>query len=206
MYQPEHFQERDSARIVELIDRNPLAALVTFREGELDANHIPLFRESAVAAPLVLVGHVSRNNPVWNQSAQGGAILAIFRGADGYISPHWYPGKAQDENQVPTWNYQVVHVRGELEFLDDAKFVRGVVARLVTKHEQGQPKPWKMTDSEPHYIDEMLKGIVGVRIRATSVEAKFKLSQNRDHQDREGAAKGVRESGNTGVSLAMRDE
>jgi predicted FMN-binding regulatory protein PaiB len=88
--------------------------------------------------------------------------------------------------KVPTWNYRVVHVHGKLYIRDNERFVRGVVARLTRTHEAqtGSPRPWKMTDSSPEYIDQMLSAIVGIEVEVTRMVGKWKLSQNKEERDR----------------------
>ncbi len=201
MYRPDAYVEDDSEELRRLIEAHPLGTIITCR-GELDANHIP-FLVDRDPAGLRLIAHVSRKNPLWTEAEAGETVLVIFRGAQGYISPNWYPGKKENENQVPTWNYQVAHVHGTLSIVDDEKFVRGVVARLVMKNEASQPKPWKMTDSEKEYIDGELKGIVGIRVEIERMEGKFKLSQNRNAADWMGAADGLKAAGHTQLSDAM---
>ncbi|MOA10432.1 Protease synthase and sporulation protein PAI 2 [compost metagenome] len=120
-------------------------------------------------------------------------MLVIFRGAEGYISPNWYPSKHEAHRQVPTWNYEVVHAHGRLTVRDDEKFVRGVVGRLTRRHEAGEPRPWKMGDAAPGYIDAMLQAIVGLEITITRLEGKAKLSQNKELRDRQGAVDALRE-------------
>jgi len=205
MYLPPHFEEADLSAVLGLIESNPLATIVTHRTSGLDANPVPLLIDQRSPGELTLIGHVSRKNPLATEASPREAVLVLFRGAQGYVSPNWYPGKARDENQVPTWNYQAVNLRGALEVVDDEKFVRGVVARLVTKNEASQPKPWKMTDSDAAYIDANLAQIVGIRITVTGVEAKFKLSQNRTDEDKLGAARGLGSFGNTALEKAMVD-
>ena len=109
--------------------------------------------------------------------------MVIFRGNESYISPNWYPSKHEMHRQVPTWNYEVVHVHGRLTVQDDERFVRGVVARLTREHESSEPKPWRMGDSAPEYIDAMLRAIVGIEVAITRMDGKAKLSQNREERD-----------------------
>jgi len=105
---------------------------------------------------------------------------------------------------VPTWNYEVVHVHGRLTVQDEQKFVRGVVGRLTKTHEAAEPKPWKMGDSSPEYIDGMLKAIVGIEIAISRLEGKAKLSQNRETRDRLNAADMLAKQGETTLAEAMR--
>ena len=204
LYVPDAYREDDAEELLRLIEASPLGSIVTFRGG-LDANHIPFIVDRS-SEGLRLIAHVSRNNALWQEAVPGERVLVIFRGAQGYISPNWYPGKQRDENQVPTWNFQVVHVHGRLTVVDDERFVRGVVARLVMKNEASQPKPWKMTDSEKAYIDAELRRIVGIRIDVEQLEGKFKLSQNRNEHDWRGAIRGLAQSGHEELSEAMDRE
>lgn len=201
MYIPEHFAMKDEDAIVKIIQSYPLGVLVTQTESGLDANHIPfeLDRER-----WVLAAHVARANPVWEQCQQGAEVLVIFRGSESYISPNWYPTKHETHRLVPTWNYEVVHVHGRLTVQDHDKFVRGVVARLTRVHEAGEPRPWKMGDSAPAFIDGMLKAIVGIEVAITRIEAKAKLSQNRELRDRQSAAEMLHKRGQADMANAMQ--
>ncbi|WP_454688108.1 FMN-binding negative transcriptional regulator [Achromobacter aloeverae] len=195
MYIPEHFSVEDPAALHALVRAHPLGALVTHGAGGLDANHIPFELEVAADGQATLLAHVARKNPVWRDARDGDEVLVVFRADDAYISPNWYPSKHEFHQQVPTWNYLVVHAHGRIRIRDDEKFVRGVVARLTRAHEKSQPKPWKMTDSAPEYIDAMLREIVGVQVDVTRLVGKAKLSQNKDRRDLESAARGVLAAG-----------
>ena len=106
---------------------------------------------------------------------------------------------------MPTWNYEVVHAHGTLTVRDDERFVRGLVARLTRQHEAAEPRPWKMTDSAPEFIDGMLRNIVGLEIAITSLVGKSKLSQNKEARDRLGAADVLDERGHAELAERMRD-
>ncbi|MEY3669093.1 MAG: hypothetical protein RL258_488 [Pseudomonadota bacterium] len=201
MYIPDHFAIRDPAEAYRIIEAHPLGVLVTSTSAGLDANHLP-FELNADRG--VLTAHVARANPVWQQCGEGIDALVIFRGEESYISPNWYPSKQESHRQVPTWNYQVVHVHGRLSVQDREKFVRGVVARLTRKHEASEPKPWKMGDSSPDFIEEMLKAIVGIEVTIARLEGKAKLSQNREARDRVNAAAVLAEKGDGALAEAMR--
>jgi transcriptional regulator len=67
-----------------------------------------------------------------------------------------------------------------------------------------EPKPWKMGDSAPDYIDSMLRNIVGIEIAITALVAKVKLSQNREARDRLGAADTLDERQHTAMAASMR--
>lgn len=186
-----------------IMGEHPLGVLVTSSTSGLDANHIPFEFDPSAGKMGVLMGHVARANPLWQQCLQGADVMVIFRGDETYISPNWYPSKHETHRQVPTWNYEVVHVFGRLTVRDDEKFMRGVVARLTRTHEAQEPKPWKMGDSAPDYIDGMLKAIVGIEIAIERFEGKSKLSQNREPRDLQGAVNKLREQGKTTIAQAM---
>jgi transcriptional regulator len=168
----------------------------------LDANHIPFELDAGRG---VLTAHVARANPVWQQCGNEMDALVIFRGEESYISPNWYPSKHEFHRQVPTWNYEVVHVHGRMVVQDTEKFVRGVVGRLTRKHEAIEAKPWKMGDSTPEFIDGMLKAIVGIEITITRMEGKAKLSQNREDRDRLNASDVLARQGDLELANAMRN-
>lgn len=195
MYTPAHFAVTDPAALQRIIREHPLGMLVTPSPDGLDANHIPFEFDPTVGAHGLLSAHVARANPVWQQCAGGADVLIVFRGNEHYISPNWYPSKHESHRQVPTWNYEVVHAHGRLTVRDDDRFVRGVVARLTRAHEASEPKPWKMGDSAPDYIDGMVRAIVGIEVLVSRLEGKSKLSQNREPRDVQGAADSLRARG-----------
>ncbi|MCU0769696.1 MAG: FMN-binding negative transcriptional regulator [Burkholderiaceae bacterium] len=205
MYVPAHFAIKNPEDLHRIIREHPLGALVTLGPDGLDANHIPFELDAAEGALGMLTAHVARANPVWQQCRGGAEVLVVFRGAESYISPNWYPSKHESHRQVPTWNYEVVHVHGRLAVMDEQRFVRGVVARLTRTHEAGEPVPWKMGDSAPEYIDGMLEAIVGIQVEITHIEGKAKLSQNREARDRLNAADTLLARGEQALGRAMRE-
>lgn len=206
MYVPAHFAEHRPEQLQQLIRQYPLGVLITHGDEGLDANHLP-FELLADQGPCgTLIGHVARANPLWREATDGLDVLVVFRAEEAYLSPNWYPSKHEQHRQVPTWNYRVVHAHGRLRVRDDEQFVRGVVARLTRTHEAraGAEKPWKITDSSPEFIAQMLAAIVGIEIELTRLEGKFKLSQNKDARDIEGAAQGLQAQGKLQLAEQMR--
>lgn len=206
MYVPAHFAEPQPDALRRLIESNPLGALVINGPDGLDANHLPFEFDQAVGEHGMLRGHVARANPIWKDACNGDEVLVIFRAMDAYISPNWYPGKLDNHKQVPTWNYQVANVHGNITIIDDEKYVRSVVARLTRTHEAATngANAWRMGDAPPEYIDTMLQAIVGIEITITKIVGKAKLSQNREERDRLGAADGLERHGQREISEAMR--
>jgi transcriptional regulator len=205
MYVPPHFEVSNPAVLHDLIAHHPLGVLITQSESGLNANHIPFELESTVSNHGILRAHVARNNPVWQLSTNGDEVLVVFQADDAYISPNWYPSKHKTHQQVPTWNYRVVHAYGKITIHDDEKYVRALVGRLTKKHEASQPKPWKMSDAPREYMEMMVKSIVGIEIEITRIIGKFKLSQNRENRDRLNAGQMLVEQGNEVLGKAMLD-
>jgi len=205
MYLPEHFQETRVEELHRIIMEYPLGVLVLKGANGLDANHLPFELNPTSGEHGQLLAHVARANPVWKEAEDGDEALVIFRAANAYISPNWYPSKHEFHRQVPTWNYQAVHVHGRIKIRDDERFVRGVVARLTRVNEArtGSDRPWKMSDAAKEYIDQMLSGIVGIEIEISKIIGKWKLSQNREERDRVNAAEELRKRGERVIAGAM---
>lgn len=205
MYLPPHFEAADPASLRRLIRAHPLGALITSGELGLDANHLPFEFDADEGEHGVLRAHVARNNPLWQEVKEGQEVLVIFRAAEGYISPNWYPSKQAHHKQVPTWNYAVVHVHGRIRVRDDARFVRRLLATLTRTQEAAESRPWKMADAPRDYVEAMVAAVVGIEIEIDRLVGKFKLSQNKEEGDREGAIQGARERGGEGLASTMQE-
>ena len=209
MYLPTQFTEPRTEELHRIVRDNALGMLVTHTANGLEAHHLPLLLEADQGPQGTLIAHVARANPLWQEVADGDPVLVVFRGAQGYISPNWYPGKHATHRAVPTWNYEAVHAHGTLTVHDEEKHVRQVVARLTHTHEAlaeppGPHRPWRMGDAPPDYLQAMLQSIVGIEVRITRLEGKRKLGQNREAPDREGAQHALQLRGHTALADAMR--
>ena len=195
MYLPTHFKHDQLDDLVELIQQYPLATVVmTAADGTLEVNHLPLEYEMQQGGFGVLRGHIAKANPMFEILNQSAHVYVIFQAEDAYISPNWYEGKQEHHRVVPTWNYRVVHVKGEILKLDDDKYLRGALARLTRMHEANQPMPWKMGDAPNDFIAEQLEKIVAIEIDIQSMIGKFKVSQNRSAVDVMNVAKALKRS------------
>lgn len=184
MYRPPHFREDDPARLDAFVAAHPLATLVAVVEGSPVANHVPLLLQRGADGRAVLRGHVARANDLWRLMPAGAAVLAIFQGADAYVTPAWYAAKQATGEVVPTWNYAVVHAHGAIRFFDDRERLHALVGTLTDEHERMRSAPWAVDDAPAAYVERMLSGIVGVEIDVARYEGKFKASQNRAADDR----------------------
>jgi transcriptional regulator len=134
---------------------------------------------------------LARGNPHWKDLASGIEALMIFQGTEGYITPTWYPSKAEDGKVVPTRNDSVVHAYGLPEMIEDKHWLRSHVTELTAQQENGRAAPWAVSDAPENFIESMLRGIVGFRFAIERIEGKWKMSQNRETKDREGVARGL---------------
>ncbi|MFA6310479.1 MAG: FMN-binding negative transcriptional regulator [Sterolibacterium sp.] len=204
MYVPAQFEENRIEVLAAMMRAHPLATLVTMSGDAgcgLAADHLPLEYDPLPAPYGTLRGHVARANRVWRDSAATDA-LAVFQGPDAYISPAWYPSKAEAGKAVPTWNYVVVHARGPLTFFEERQRLRALVESLTDRHEADRPHPWQISDAPAEYIEQLLGAIVGVEMPINQLIGKWKLSQNRSVPDRAGVITGLNAERNT-RSLAM---
>ncbi|MDD1475883.1 FMN-binding negative transcriptional regulator [Arthrobacter sp. H16F315] len=193
MYVPSHFSA-DRLAIKELLSNPGAANLVTSTESGLLATLLPFVYDPEAGEHGALLGHVARNNDQWLQPALGESLVIIQR-ADAYISPSWYPSKAEHGRVVPTWNYTTAHVYGRLVIHDDPAWVEDLVRRLTALHEAASADPWSVDDAPARFIAGQLRAIVGVELVITRVEAKRKLSQNRSTDDIGGVITGLRARG-----------
>lgn len=201
MYLPEHFEEVDPAEIAAIMRAAPLASVVAQTSEGLLANHVPLLADKQGN----LIGHFALANDMHRLVPEDAEVLVIFRGVDGYVSPNYYPGKAEHHRAVPTWNYQVVHMHGTISFQHDVSSKRAAVGLLTRAHERALhgDEAWRMADAPTDYMDDMLGKIVAFRIAVTRTIAKSKLSQNRDRRDLDGAIDGLRKSGREALAERM---
>ncbi|MBA2546987.1 MAG: FMN-binding negative transcriptional regulator [Burkholderiaceae bacterium] len=193
MYVPSHFAETRVEVLHELVRAHPFGALVVVAPHGLEANHIP-FEIDPRPAPLgTLRGHVARANPVWRDFSPDVEALVMFQGPHTYISPAWYPTKREHGKVVPTWNYAVVHAHGPLRVIEDRKWLRQFVDQLTQRHEAPRAEPWKVSDAPADFIETLTGSIVGIEIQIARLAGKWKVSQNRPEQDRDGVTEGLRQ-------------
>lgn len=190
MYTPPAFRIEDGAEIAAWIRAARLAILVsTGADGQPMATHLPLLLSEDGA---VIEGHLARANPQWRGLTRA---LAIFPGPEAYVSPSWYPSKAEHGRVVPTWNYVAVHAEGPVELVEEPGPLHALVDRLTRAHEARRPEPWAVSDAPEPFVASQLKGIVGIRLTIERVVGKKKMSQNRSAADQAGVAAGLAAEG-----------
>jgi transcriptional regulator len=191
MYIPQHFEVTDREEIFAFIKANAFGQLTSSVNGRLFTSHLPFLisddRDS-------LFCHVAKGNPQW-QAIESQEVLVTFQGPHDYISPSWYSSPG-----VPTWNYQAAHIYGKPQLVKEKDKLVNIIHELTDIYESSFEEPWV-----PKYDGSMLNFIVGIEIKITDVQCKFKLSQNRSESDRKQVIKGLQENGSSQLSRAMNN-
>ncbi len=190
MYCPAHFQENRLPELISLIEQFPLATIVCNGPSGLVADHIPLMYEGELGAVAKLVGHVAKNNPLW-QVPVDQELLVVFQGPSTYISPNWYASKRDAGKVVPTWNYAVVHATCTLEAIHDPEQVLEIITRLTDQHEASQTHPWRVTDAPIEFTDRLVGNIVGIKLKINRIDGKWKVSQNQPTSNQQSVVQGL---------------
>lgn len=176
---------------VDFLSRAVFGDLVSVGPDGLCSTPLPLLYEPGTEGTLgTVVMHLARNNDHW-QHADGQQGLLIVRGLNGYVHPGWYASKAEHGRVVPTWDYEVAHVRGRLTVHDDVAWLAQAVRSLTERHELARPHPWSVEDAPPKYIEGQLRAIVGLELAVSAVQLKAKMSQNRPQRDIDGVIEGL---------------
>ena len=200
MYQPQHFKEDRLDVLHALIKAHPFGLLISSGAVGIEANGVPFILDD-VAAPFgVLRCHVARANGQW-KGLNGQTVLMVFQGPQSYISPSLYQTKRETGKVVPTWNYVMVQAKGVASVHEDHTWLSSQIRALTQTHEAGRSAPWAVDDAPEGYIESQMNGIVGIEIPITSIEGKWKVSQNRPEADRRGVAEGLSKE-KPGVDMA----
>ncbi len=144
-----------------------------------------------------VIAHIAKANPHWHNIDDETPGLFIVGGPQVYISPSWYPSKAEHGRVVPTWNYIAIHLSGPIRVHHDPDWLRSAVTDLTDFHERHHAEPWRVTDAPIDFIDAQLRAIVGIEMTVERVDAKAKLSQNRSEADQRGVINGLARSTET---------
>ena len=173
MYTPKYFAETDLLELDRLVEWNAFASLITTVNGQPFASHIPVLYERN-ENEVIFRGHWAKPNPQWKGNLDA---LLIIQGPNAYISPGWYPDK-EEKARVPTWNYAIAHIRGELEVTHEEKELAAIVSDLTEVNETMVGSDWEFEPDTREDHRKQQAGIVGFRLVAKQISMKFKLSQN----------------------------
>jgi transcriptional regulator len=206
VYVPAAFCEADPATLHALIRANNFGTLVSQVDGELFASHLPFLLDSERGPYGTLIAHLARPNPHWHSFSKLGAdpsdpsaaapALAMFMGSHAYVSPRWYT----TELSVPTWNYTAVHAYGVPSIVTNPARVRHILDRTVRSQEEPPPGGWSTERLPDDFVIRMAQGVVAFELEITRLEGKWKLGQNRPSADVDGAAAGLRATGDAAAT------
>ncbi len=186
-----------------LMAAHPLGAWVCHGPEGLIANHVPFLLDVSRGPHGTLIGHVARANPVWRALGPATPSVVMFQGPQAYITPGWYPGKAEHGEVVPTWNYTVAHAHGVARAVEDPAWLLDMLHRLTHAHEARRALPWQVSDAPAAFIDRLMRAIVGIEIPIGRLQGKLKASQDEARQDRWGTVCGLRnEPGDAAAAMA----
>jgi len=198
MYISKLNREEDRAKILAFLQQNEFAVLVTYDSEKPTASHL-LMEVVEEGEKLFVNGHMSKANPLWKTFEKNPEVLVIFHGPHTYISPTWY-----NHVNVPTWNYQAVHLYGKPRIVTDPEEFHAMLSRLVAKNESGTS--YRLESLPSDFVANSMKGIVGFQVEVTWIEANYKLSQNRDDENYRNIVQRLHERGDElshGVAEAM---
>ena len=177
MYIPRIYKNENDEEVKQFLVENSFGILVSSKQGEILATHIPLELEPNQKEEWVLQGHIALGNPQKKHFEEGTEILAIFNGPHSYISSSWY-----DHVNVPTWNYVAVHVYGSIHYLEGKELLIHL-KKLVDKYESASENPVSVETMPDEFLQKEIRGIVGFEIKIERIEAVKKMSQNRNEKD-----------------------
>lgn len=186
MYVPKMFKVSDIQEIKEFVQQHSFGTLVTIQNGRPIATHIPLVLDQE-GDDQYIAGHMALGNPQWRTLHECDEVLVMYQGPHAYISSSWY-----GHENVPTWNYQAVHMYGKPRILEKEE-LKIVMKNLLKKYESHRENPVLWETVSPELLEKELKGIVGFKIKVTEVQAAYKLSQNRNDEDYKNIMKKLKE-------------
>ena len=204
MYEPPLHRQEDVGAVHALIRAHPLGLLISHGPQGLLANAVPFLVDAEVGKFGRLRAHVARANGQWKDLAEGGEALVVFQGPSAYVTPSWYATKAETGKVVPTWNYLIAQARGVPRVITDDAWLQAQIEALTGAREAPRQKPWAVGDAPADYIAMQKKAIVGVEIVIDDLRGKWKVSQNRNAQDRDGVVAGLaQEEGDGAKAIAQ---
>lgn len=201
MHSPPEFEENRIDVLCAAISEIQLAALVSPTDSGMEITHVPMVvrRDDG---QLFLETHIARGNAHWRALGPGMGSAAIFQGPHAYVSPSWYPSKAEHGKVVPTWAYIVVHAHGVLQTVDDDEWLREHLETMTNANEVERENPWRVADAPESFIRSMSRGVVGLRMEVERLQGCWKINQHKTGPDLLGSIAGFEGAGEDGRALA----
>jgi transcriptional regulator len=176
MYIPKYFKVTNVDEVLDFVQKNSFGTIVTTEQGKPIATHLPLGLNKK-GDDYYITGHMAYGNPQWRTFATCEDVLVMFQGPNAYVSSSWY-----SQENVPTWNYQAIHIYGKASILEKDELIEELT-RMLEKYEQNRENPVLWDKFSPELLENQLKGIVGFKIKVEEIQAAYKLSQNRNETD-----------------------
>lgn len=175
MYTPEINSMTEKDEIVQFMKQFSFATIITAKDSIPVGTHLP-FLISDKDGVIILSSHFARANVQW-QEVENNKVLVIFSGPNAYISPKLYDKK----QNVPTWNYIIVHAYGRGTIITESDKVFNLLNATIDNYEISFRDQW---DSLPEdYKLKLSKGIVAFEITVSDLQAKKKLSQDKSDSE-----------------------
>ena len=180
MYSLPYYKEEDAAIVIEFMKQHPFAMVIA-----VDADNKPVATQVPVLlkerdGELYLQAHIMRQTDHHKALEQNGNVLVVFTGPSAYVSASLYENK----QEASTWNYQAVHVKGNIHFLGDEQLL--LMLDELTAHFENNPSSPSLYKHLPEdYVQRLSKAIVAFEVKITGIEHVFKLSQNKNRTNYE---------------------
>jgi transcriptional regulator len=167
-------QWENEPEVIDFIQKNAFATLVSQVDGRPWATHLPFVLDKNQSGVPVIHGHLAKANPQWKSIRENEEVLVLFQGPHAYISSSWY-----NHENVPTWNYLAVHVYGKIRIIEGEELMHHLKT-LVDVYEHNRPNRVRVETMSEAYVEGQVRALVGIEVKISEVQASAKLSQNRD--------------------------
>jgi predicted FMN-binding regulatory protein PaiB len=171
---PNKYPPLDAQHVSQLIERHPLAWIVSCNDGDFTVTPLPLRpRLHASGAVTHFAGHFARSNPHVEVLKRHPRALILFRGEESYVSPSWM----SDRTFAPTWNHMGAQFVVDFEFHENVELLREVLRDMIDTMEAGRPMAWRLEETA-HRYEKLVPHIVSFDAHVRETKAVFKLGQD----------------------------
>lgn len=197
MYVPRINQMEDRAALIGYMRAYSFAALASAGPAGLMATHLPFVIEEQ-DGQITLLAHMAKANPQWRDFAAGAEAMAIFMQPHAYVSPRLYDSR----QNVPTWNYVAVHAYGRPVLIEERAAKIELQKKLIRQYDAAYLE--QMDQLPASYLDAKLAAIVSFSLAVTRIDARYKLSQDKNPAERERIARELESGGDSVAAETAR--
>lgn len=188
MYTPAHNRIEDRAALLAYMRAYSFATLASAGPAGLTATHLPFVIEEE-GGEIRLLAHMAKANSQWRDFGAAADVMVIFMQPHAYVAPRLYDSR----QNVPTWNYVAVHAYGRPLLIEEREAKLELQRKLIRQHDPGYLE--QMAGLTADYMDAKLAAIVSFSLVATRIDARYKLSQDKNPAERERIARDLESSG-----------